>query len=106
MTAPRLLYVVTEDWYFLSHRLPMARAAKAAGYQVHVATRLNSGKTAIEAEGFIPHALSWQRGSLSLSHSFGGVMELRRLLRDIKPAISAQHRLEASSARFCRRAWL
>ena len=29
--APRILYVVTEDWYFLSHRLPMARAAKAGG---------------------------------------------------------------------------
>lgn len=87
MTAPRLLYVVTEDWYFLSHRLPMARAAQAAGYQVHVATRLNRGKAAIEAEGFTPHALSWQRGSLSLSHSFSGVMELRRLLRDIKPDI-------------------
>jgi glycosyltransferase involved in cell wall biosynthesis len=87
MAAPRLLYVVTEDWYFLSHRLPMARAAKAAGYEVHVATRLNSGKAAIEVEGFTPHALSWQRGSLSLSHSFSGVMELRRLLRDISPDI-------------------
>jgi glycosyltransferase involved in cell wall biosynthesis len=87
MTAPRLLYVVTEDWYFLSHRLPMAWAAKAAGYEIHVATRLNSCKAAIEAEGFTPHALSWQRGSLSLSHSFSGVMELRRLLRDIKPDI-------------------
>ena len=87
MAAPRLLYVVTEDWYFLSHRLPMARAAKMAGYEVHVATRLNSGKAAIEAEGFTPHALSWRRGSLSLSHSFGGVMELRRLLREIRPDI-------------------
>jgi len=27
----RLLYVVTEDWAFLSHRLPMARAAVLAG---------------------------------------------------------------------------
>jgi glycosyltransferase involved in cell wall biosynthesis len=87
MTSPRLLYVVTEDWYFLSHRLPMARAASEAGYEVHVATRLNSGKAAIEAEGFVPHALSWQRGSLSLSHSVSGVMELRRLLREIKPDI-------------------
>ena len=33
---PRLLYVVSEDWYFLAHRLPMARAARDAGYEVHV----------------------------------------------------------------------
>ena len=83
----RILYVVTEDWYFLSHRLPMARAAKAAGYEVHVATRLNNGKAAIEAEGFVPHALSWQRGSLSPAHSIAGVAELRRLLREIEPDI-------------------
>ncbi len=83
MAPTRILYVVTEDWYFLSHRLPMARAAKAAGYEIHVATRLNKGKEAIEAEGFIPHALSWQRGSLSPAHSISGVAELRRLLREI-----------------------
>ena len=86
MTA-RILYVVTEDWYFLSHRLPMARAAKAAGYEVHVATRLARGKDAIEAEGFTPHSLSWQRGSLSPTHSLAGVAELRKLLRALKPDI-------------------
>ena len=48
----RLLYVVTEDWYFLSHRLPMARAARDAGFEVHVATRVVDGAAAIEAEGF------------------------------------------------------
>ncbi len=83
----RLLYVVTEDWYFLSHRLPMARAAKAAGYAVHVATRMDKGSSAIEAEGFTPHALAWRRGSLSPFHSIAGVMELRRLLGAIEPDI-------------------
>ncbi len=28
---PKLLYVVTEDWYFCSHRLPLARAARYDG---------------------------------------------------------------------------
>jgi glycosyltransferase involved in cell wall biosynthesis len=83
----RLLYVVTEDWYFLSHRLPMARAAKAAGYAVHVATRMDKGRAAIGAEGFTPHALAWRRGSLSPFHSIAGVMELRRLLGAIEPDI-------------------
>jgi glycosyltransferase involved in cell wall biosynthesis len=85
--APRILYVVTEDWYFLSHRLPMARAAKAAGYEVHVATRLKDGEAAIEREGFVPHALTWSRGSLSPWGSFSAVIELRRLLRALAPDI-------------------
>lgn len=85
--APRILYVVTEDWYFLSHRLPMARAAKDAGYEVHVATRLKDGKAAIEREGFVAHGLSWSRGSLSPWGSFSAVVELRRLLRLLAPDI-------------------
>lgn len=87
MAAPRLLYLVTEDWYFLSHRLPMARAARQAGYEVHVATRIKEGGAGIEGEGFTVHALSWQRGSLSLRHSLSSVLELRRLLQSVSPDI-------------------
>jgi glycosyltransferase involved in cell wall biosynthesis len=87
MAAPRLLYVVTEDWYFLSHRLPMARAAQEAGYEVHVATRLKGGAASIAKEGFVPHALDWSRGSLSPLGSLSAIIELRRLLRGLKPDI-------------------
>ncbi len=40
--APRgkLIFLVTEDWYFWSHRLPMARAAQRRGLHVAVATRV------------------------------------------------------------------
>jgi glycosyltransferase involved in cell wall biosynthesis len=85
--APRILYVVTEDWYFLSHRLPMARAAKVAGYEVHVATRIKDGRARIEREGFTPHALSWSRGSLSPAGSLSATLELRRLFRRVQPDI-------------------
>ena len=85
--ALRLLYVVTEDWYFLSHRLPMARAARNAGYEIHVATRIKDGRAAIERESFVPHALSWSRGSLSPLGSVAAVRELRRLLDKLEPDI-------------------
>ena len=51
----RLLYVANEDFAFLLGRLPMARAARRAGFEVHVATRVNKDGKAIEAEGFILH---------------------------------------------------
>ena len=59
MAAPRLIYLVTEDWYFVMHRLLMARAAKQAGFEVHVATRVVDHGKAIEREGFILHPLGW-----------------------------------------------
>jgi glycosyltransferase involved in cell wall biosynthesis len=39
----RLLFIVNVGWFFVSHRLPLAIAAKAEGYDVHVATALEPG---------------------------------------------------------------
>jgi len=65
----------------------MARSAKAAGYEVHVATRIKDGRAQIEAEGFTPHALAWSRGSLSPTGSLSASFELRRLFRKLEPDI-------------------
>ena len=93
--APRLLYVVTEDWAFLSHRLPMARAARDAGFEVHVATRVSDGAAAIEAERFILHPVPFARGSLSLIAAFSTIAALRRVRREIKPALTHHVALQA-----------
>jgi glycosyltransferase involved in cell wall biosynthesis len=92
----RLLYVVTEDWYFLSHRLPMARSARAAGFEVHVATRVQDGAAAIEREGFVLHPVGFARGRLSPGAALRTVAELRRLYRSIDPAIAHHVSLQAS----------
>jgi len=83
----RLLFAVTEDWYFLSHRLPMARAARDAGFEVHVATRLDKGEEAIRAEGFIPHHLPLKRGSFSPVGMVKSAFGLRTLIQELEPAI-------------------
>src|SRR5476651_1784718 len=77
--TPRVLYVVTEDWYFLSHRLPMARAARAAGFEIHVATRMVDGAAAIESEGFTLHPVSFVRGRVSPLATLCTIFALRRI---------------------------
>lgn len=47
----RLLFLVTEDWYFCSHRLPLAVEAAKAGFEVSVATRVRAHGEQIEREG-------------------------------------------------------
>ena len=84
---PIMLYVVTEDWYFLLHRLPMAQAAARAGYRVHVATRINKDRNAIEDLGFLLHPINWRRGSLSVANNISTVLELRRLYGQLMPNI-------------------
>ena len=94
-TAPSLLYVVTEDWAFLSHRLPMARAAREAGFEVHVATQVRGGAAAIKAERFILHPIPFARGSLSPIATFSTIAALRRVHREVKPALTHHVALQA-----------
>ncbi len=84
---PVLAYLVTEDWYFVSHRLPMARAAKQAGFDVHVLTNVGRHGAAIEAEGFTLHPLAWRRGTLNPLAVAQVIMTVRRLYRSIGPDI-------------------
>ncbi|MGE0549000.1 MAG: glycosyltransferase family 4 protein [Kofleriaceae bacterium] len=84
----RLLYVVSEDWYFLSHRLPMARAAHAAGFEVHVATRVQHGADAIRAEGFVLHAVPFERGRISMTAAMRTVRALRGVYDAVDPLLA------------------
>jgi glycosyltransferase involved in cell wall biosynthesis len=81
------MYLVTEDWYFLSHRLPMALAAKGAGYDVHVATHVNRNAAEIERHGFQLHSLSWRRGSLNPLRLLSVVRDIRGIYRQYSPDI-------------------
>lgn len=84
--APVLLYLVTEDWYFLSHRIPMAQAARQAGYDVHVATHVvGNGGQRIEALGFTVHPLAWRRGSLNPADLLSILRQVRALYRRLSP---------------------
>jgi len=79
---PVLVYLVTEDWYFLSHRVPMALNAQRAGYDVHVITHVDKDGAAIEALGFQIHPIEWKRGSTSL---FAFLASVRAILDRHQP---------------------
>jgi glycosyltransferase involved in cell wall biosynthesis len=89
MTAPqpKLLYLVTEDWYFWSHRLPMAQAAQRAGFAVGVATRVAEHGERIRGEGFALHPLRWRRGSTGLLANLAAILEIARLYRRERPRL-------------------
>jgi len=83
----RLLYVVSEDYAFLLHRLPMARAARDAGFEVHVATNVNKRASEIEAEGFVLHAIQFRRGGLSPFGAIPTALAIRRIVGEIRPHV-------------------
>jgi glycosyltransferase involved in cell wall biosynthesis len=80
----KILFVVTEDWYFVSHRLALAQAAKAAGHEVVVATRAGIDSAKITSAGIrlVPLELT-RRGGNPLAELAGLVRLYRRERPDI-----------------------
>jgi len=83
----KLLFLIAEDWYFWSHRLPIAQAAKADGYEVIIATKENEHGRLIEREGFRLIPVSMRRKGRNIFHEVSSIIELIRVYREEKPDI-------------------
>lgn len=83
----RLLYFVTEDWYFCSHRLDLAKAAIKAGFHVSVVTRVRAHGEAIRRAGIhlIPFEIS--RRAINPWSEAWVVARLARIYRRMRPDI-------------------
>jgi len=79
---PKILYLVTEDWFFVSHFLPMAQAARDCGLQVAVATRVREDGERLKAEGFSVIAIESERGSFSPLHSLRDFFQAFKIVRE------------------------
>lgn len=84
---PKLLFIVTEDWFFRSHFLDRALAAKSAGFDVIVAAKEGADAATIRRHGlrFLP--LPFDRRSLNPLHELQTILAIRRLCRAETPAI-------------------
>lgn len=87
MNAPHLMFVVTEDWYFASHRLDLAIAAREAGYRVSVVTRVQDHGERIAAAQLQVVAWPHERGRLNPWRALRSVLLLRRIYRRERPDI-------------------
>lgn len=79
--------VVNEAAFFLSHRLVIARAARDAGYDVHVATPAGLGSERIAANGLAFHALPLSRSGMHPLKELRTIWSLSRLVACLKPDI-------------------
>ena len=83
----RLLMVINVDWFFLSHRLPIAEAAAEQGYEVHIATSLTKPIIELEKFGFTIHPIKLNRGRYDLLSILIYFSRLMTLILKIKPDI-------------------
>lgn len=80
-----LLFLVTEDWYFCSHRLALGRAAVTAGFDVTVATRVADHGDLIRDAGIRLIPLPWRRRSTNVWNELRTFVALLRIYRRERP---------------------
>lgn len=77
----KLAFIVTEDWFFASHFLPMVDAARAAGLEPVVITRVRNHEQIIKAAGARVIAFEADRRSLDPIAVASSIKRLADILR-------------------------
>ena len=83
----KLFIVVNVDWFFLSHRLPVALAAQKAGWDVTIVTADTGKLKDIEAKGLKVINLSMSRSGKNLLEELGTFRFLFSLYKREKPDV-------------------
>lgn len=81
----RLMFVVNVDWFFISHRLPIAIEAVRQGHEVHIATTLTDGLETMEQAGLVVHPVHVGRSDSGPFAALRLTYALFRLFRRVRP---------------------
>jgi glycosyltransferase involved in cell wall biosynthesis len=82
-----IIYFISEDWYFFSHRLPIARKALAEGFRVVVVTKVSKHRDFIKSEGFELAPIEIKRGGMNLFSELKTIYKLYSYYREYRPDI-------------------
>ena len=83
----KILFIVTEDWYFISHRLKLAKYLRKKGFEVFVCCRDTGKINDIKKNGITHYPLSVDRKSLSIIKFFNESISIIKTVRVINPDI-------------------
>src|SRR5215831_1936925 len=81
----RLLLIVNDAGFFVSHRLPLALAARDAGLEVHVATAPGEPVALIRRHGITHHPLRLSRSGANPLGELAAFLQIAGLLRRLRP---------------------
>ena len=83
----KILFIVNVDWFFISHRLPIALAAINEGFEVHLICAVTGRENELQAKGIIVHPLELSRSGTSLLCEFKTLFQIFSAIKTIKPNI-------------------
>lgn len=83
----KILFIVNVDWFFVSHRLPLAVKAIDKGYEVHLACGVTDKKEYLESLGIIVHRISLARSNMKPLTEIKTCFEIYKTIKTISPGI-------------------
>lgn len=83
----KLFVIVNVDWFFLSHRLPVALAAQKAGWDVTIVTADTGKLKDISAKGLKVIDLPMSRSGMNIKEELGTLNFLWKLYKREKPDV-------------------
>ena len=83
----KVLFVVNEARFFVSHRLPIGQQAQAAGFEVVVVSAPNTGEEVLAGYGMRHRAVPLTRSGVELLSETKAYRELARIYREERPSL-------------------
>lgn len=83
----RILFFVPEDWYFISHRLPLASFLKKEGHDVCVMLHTNGFEETIEEQGLRLYPIPLKRNGYNPYDELKVIFRIVRTYKQIRPDI-------------------
>lgn len=92
----RIFFVVNIDWFFLSHRLPLALEAIKMGHDVYLLTANSGKKSEIEEYGINFIEVPFERSGKNLLHEWKCIRVLAKHYKQLNPDIIHHVTLKAA----------
>lgn len=84
----KILFVVNVDWFFISHRLPLAVEALKKGYEVHIACGITDKQKYLENLGLKVYPLNISRSGTGIKGEIKAFGEIYNTLKKINPEVA------------------
>lgn len=83
----KILFVVNVDWFFISHRLPLAIEALKRGYEVSLVCKVTTKKEYLKNLGISVYDLNFSRSGKNIFREIKVLWQLRRILKKLSPSV-------------------
>ncbi|MBS1520078.1 MAG: glycosyltransferase family 4 protein [Bacteroidetes bacterium] len=83
----KLLFVVNVDWFFVSHRLPLALEALKRNHDVYLATKNTGCKELLKQQGIKVIDIDFERSGKNPVKELSLITKLTKIYKEIKPDV-------------------